>query len=712
MNNKSIKNVNMIENKIKNKKSFLNNLFNYNIKQGVAIKNKKVINKKKKKQELKELFNGFNKINGYIPDFNIIINELNDYIAIVECLDYSSVKKLINDMTKYNIREIQIFSHHRRYYCSLRFINSFKNVIKNKYIKKEIAEQQEQELLNINNTLLQLSKKDAEFIVLSLIDVFKILREKVFRTEDLSEDKIKRFIYNDKKNKVEFQNNIFAKNINIDNDYIIFNYNNKIEENKTIYHKVYGLQLYPSYLYEGYLTEINYLSGVQTCTYIKNVNKDKIINNIAEASEGQLLVIKDYLNNVDNLYLTCFFIHIYGNKEKVDDIKKKVDRISNKYNIHLNEFNRQQKRAYDAFLPLMNNKIKCYRQIDNINGILPQNDELISYFKCNFKYGKELNTNNDFYFKRKFNGIVLSSNLKSKNDFLDKEKEFLVNEKELEVQNYSFKLEDLKNKYKEKTNIYKKFLNYDFKISVLNEYQLYILFKMWLNLCLSFDDNKNYVDTNDKENLDAAFELLEKTFLFKNNVKLTNMNEILNSMKENNIVYISTASHKSFIERILNYLNIHNNKLYKKIYKQYINPSEEIKLYLTGLYDVLLTTSSLYIKNDNYIYLNNIEEIVYCLDTLFNYIFTNTFKNKYMFTSNNDFVLLNNIYVAKEMFKAPYINIVDVISSDLVKINDFVYLSNNDIAHLNNKINITGRLITKICEFNYYIKKENEESEI
>lgn len=262
MNNKSIKNVNMIENKIKNKKSFLNNLFNYNKKHGVAIKNKKVINKKKKKQELKELFNGFNKINGYIPDFNIIINELNDYIAIVECLDYSSVKKLINDMAKYNIREIQIFSHHRRYYCSLRFINSFKNVIKNKYIKKEIAEQQEQELLNINNTLLQLSKKDAEFIVLSLIDVFKILREKVFRTEDLSEDKIKRFIYNDKKNKVEFQNNIFAKNINIDNDYIIFNYNNKKEENKTIYHKVYGLQLYPSYLYEGYLTEINYLSGV------------------------------------------------------------------------------------------------------------------------------------------------------------------------------------------------------------------------------------------------------------------------------------------------------------------------------------------------------------------------------------------------------------------------------------------------------------------
>lgn len=712
MNNKSIKNVNMIENKIKNKKSFLNNLFNYNKKQGVAIKNKKVINKKKKKQELKELFNGFNKINGYIPDFNIIINELNDYIAIVECLDYSSVKKLINDMAKYNIREIQIFSHHRRYYCSLRFINSFKNVIKNKYIKKEIAEQQEQELLNINNTLLQLSKKDAEFIVLSLIDVFKILREKVFRTEDLSEEKIKRFIYNDKKNKVEFQNNIFAKNINIDNDYIIFNYNNKIEKNRTIYHKVYGLQLYPSYLYEGYLTEINYLSGVQTCTYIKNVNKDKIINNIAGASEGQLLVIKDYLNNVDNLYLTCFFIHIYGNKEKVDDIKKKVDRISNKYNIHLNEFNRQQKRAYDAFLPLMNNKIKCYRQIDNINGILPQNDELIPYFKCNFKYGKELNTDNDFYFYRKFNGIVLSSNLNSKIDFINKEKDFFKNEKECEIQEYSFNLESLKGKYKNNVDLYKKFFDYSFKLSVLNEYQIYILFKMWLNLCLSYDNEKNYIDTNDKENLDAAFDLLEKIFLYKNNQKLKNIDEIVESMKSNNILFVPTEEHKSFIDRILNYLYTHNNKLYNKIYSQYKNPSEEIKYYLTGIYDVLLTTSSKYIKKDNYIYISNIEEIIYSLDTLFNYYFSNSFINKYLFISNNDFLLLNNIYVAKELFKAPYINILDIISSDLVKINNYIYLSNNDITHLNNKVYTTGKLINKICEFNYYIEKDKNELEI
>lgn len=693
------------KNKINKKQNNNSTVPNKNVVNTTKVKNS---NKKVaiKKQEQKELFNGFNRIIGYIPTFNIIINEFNDYIAMVQCKSFNSANNLINNMQKYSIKEVQIFTHKKNIYCSIRYENNFKNVVKkDKYIDTNLKNELEQ----IKISLDEISKNNEEFRIVKLVEMFNIIREKVFREDVVDNEELKNIIFSKRRTKIDFQNKINAKKVNINNDYIIFNYD-KNNENNNIYHKVLGLQLYPSYLYEGYLSEINYVKGVQTCTYIQYIDREKIKEKLKNVTNGELKIIKDYIEKVNNLYLTCFFIHIYGKKEEVEKTKDIILKISNKYNIHLNEFNKQQKRAYDAFLPLMNNKIKCYRQIDDISGIFPQNDEIIKYFKNGLLYGKELNAGSEFYFNRIENGIVLSSNNASKSDFLYNEKNFL-RKKGIEIVNVSFKLDKL-NYYAKDIDFYKSFQSKEFDNYNLNDYQIYIIFKCWLFLCLSQYKDKNYIELNDKETLNNIFEKIEKLFMYNNNDKLDNIDSILESMKTKNIIYKNTDKGVGFIDRVLNYIKENNKKLYDHIIEKYNKPTNDLKLIIAGIYKLIETTSTNYERKNAYMYIPHIEEIVFCLNVLFDYFFSYKFNNKYMFYSYNDFLLLNDDMIAKNIFKSNYINIIDISSSDLVKINNYVYLSNNDIAHLNNKTYIAGRLITNVCEFNYYNEKVYKGEEI
>lgn len=652
------------------------------------------------KQELRQLYTGFNQINGYVPEYNLIINELNDYIAIIECIDYNAVFKLIDNLNKYCIKEIELFSHNSHVYCSLRFTNSYKNIVKNKHNGKSITIKQEEELGRINDILKTLGRNDTEYVILSIKEILKIATEKVFKSIDISSEELRNIIFNKKHQKIDVQNLLKAQKVNIENDLICFNYDKN--ENNKIYHKILGLQLYPSYLYEGYLSEINNLKAVETCTYIRNVDKQKIHNNLKEVKTGQLLILKKYIDSVDKLYLTCFFIHIYGSIDEIKDSKDKVFKISNKYNVHLNEFNKQQKRAYDAFLPFMNNKIKCYRQIDNINGIMPQNDNLIYYFNTKFCFGKELNSDTDLCFKRKENGVLLSSNKDTKDKLINKEKKFLIVDREIPIQTYNFCLSNLEKKYADKLDIYKNIITNNYDSLGLDDYQKYLLFKAYMNLCLAYYRNGNgYVDRNDKEDLNITFNKFEKLFLFKDDIEIKNYNEIINSL--------NTQIDNSFVDRINSYIKNNNNKLFLRIYNVYNNPTKEMKLLLAGIYSLFVSVND---KKMNYIFVSNIEEIACCLDIIFYYFSTFRFNNTYMFYSDNDFVLLNNEYICKYMFNLKFINIIDIISSDLSKVANYLYLSNSDITHLNNKKYIAGRLLTNICEFNYYIEKENIKDEI
>ena len=146
-------------------------------------------------------------------------------------------------------------------------------------------------------------------------------------------------------------------------------------------------------------------------------------------------------------------------------------------------------------------------------------------------------------------------------------------------------------------------------------------------------------------------------------------------------------------------------KLYNKINKEYQNPNSDICNYMKVIFEIFKNCIPYQNKLEKFIYVYEIQEITDSLDILFNYIFSNIFGNVFLFSSSNDFQLLNNQYVSEEMFKAKYINILEIDNNDISKIKNYLKLPNEDIIHLNNKKYITGVLYTNICEFNYYLEK-------
>ena len=357
------------------------------------------------KQEKKENYIYFNVIKGIIPKLNIIKNEFDDYILILKCLKYSSLKYIISNMPEFGFKEIQIFVFNNEYYASLKFDK--------KYIKNN-----EKKLFK--NTIRELELRNSEFLVLSITEIIILLRNKVFRTDKLKNSEIRKAFK--AKNRLEvIQNMLYAKNVVIKDDYICFNYNKNA--NNDIKHKIIGLQMYPSFLYEGFLSEINHLDNIETTTYIRTIDLNKVKNYIKNKENK---TINEYINNLNKLYNTCFYIHLWGTKSEIEDKKKIVLNIANKYHVILNEFFMQQKRAYCAFLPLMNNNIKCYRAISDINGILPYNEDLIKVFKCNMKYGTELLSNKTLYYHRTCNGVILSSEKESKRRFIQNERNYIA----------------------------------------------------------------------------------------------------------------------------------------------------------------------------------------------------------------------------------------------------------------------------------------------
>lgn len=145
--------------------------------------------------------------------------------------------------------------------------------------------------------------------------------------------------------------------------------------------------------------------------------------------------------------------------------------------------------------------------------------------------------------------------------------------------------------------------------------------------------------------------------------------------------------------------------MFNKINKEFKEPNTNIKKYMKVIFEIFKNCVQYKDKIIKFIYIYEIQEISDCLDILFKYIFSNSFENIFLFTSSNDYQILSKECVSKEMFKAKYINILNVNNNDISKIKNYLDLPNEDIVHLNNKKYITGLLYTNMCEFNYYIDK-------
>ena len=136
------------------------------------IKINKKLNTDNKRSNVKKknYYTGFNIINGYIPKYNLMINELNNYIAIIEVLNFRSLKYLATNMEEFNVKEIQIFSHNSKTFATLKFIKLDK---KNNNISV------------FHNSLKEISLRNTEFRVLDLYEIYRIAREKVFLENDM-----------------------------------------------------------------------------------------------------------------------------------------------------------------------------------------------------------------------------------------------------------------------------------------------------------------------------------------------------------------------------------------------------------------------------------------------------------------------------------------------------------------------------------------------
>lgn len=602
------------------------------------------------KQEKKENFVYFNVIKGVIKKYNVFKNEFNDYILILKCLNYKSLNYTISIMYDF---EIQIFVLNNEYYVSLKFDQSFIKGKKNEIFK---------------NVITELKLRSTEYKILNIYEIVTLLRNKVYRNDILKKAEIRNIFK--RKNYIELlQNKIFAKNVVIKDDYIYFNYNKN--DNHAIKHKIIGLQMYPSYLYEGFLTEINGLDDIETTTYIKTINLEKVKSNLGNENNH---IISEYINNIDRLYNTCFFIHLYGTEEQIINKRKIISDIANKYHVVLNEFFMQQKKAFSAFLPLMNNSIKCYRAISNIKGILPFNEDIIKYFKCNMKYGTELLSDKTLYYNRESSGIILSSNKESKRRFIQNERNYVTVDLRLKCKVIDFSNEDIND------NNYKNL--FTGKLTSISSSEYYKIFKMYCLLCVGAYRENNTIDIGDKELL---FEKISKIEEKKNEYNFSEVKELLLSQLDKNKI------------------------LLKKINKHIDDPTNDIKSYLNNIFKIYLSFDS---ENKEYIYVYNIQRVINCLDLLLKEVLERKTNNLYLLSSYNDFQLLNNIDVANELFKAPYINIIDIKPNDLVFINNYMNLPNKDLVHLRNKGNITGALYTDMCEFNYYIKRSEDEDDI
>ena len=661
-----------------NKKQIKNSLFvkNFNIKD---IKQKKEIEKKENLENCKF----FNLIKGYVPSLNIIINDLNDYIIMIQVYNFESLKYIIDNMQKLKIKELQIFNHKGYHYLSIKFDVkvSKKGNVKFDYIKKFIKD---------------FEWRKNEFRILRLPEIMVMVKEKVYRDGEINykdingrkvlyvnDIKLRDIIKNDTKSKELFQKNILAKNVKITDEYITFN------NDENIKNQVLGLQMYPSFLYKGYLTELNNVKNVETCTYIKTINIDKCLDSINNKQfiSNQENIIENYLQkNKENsikMFNTTFYIHIFGTDEEIKKTKEIITKLSYKYHIILNDLIKQQRRGYVAFLPLMNNKIKSYRAVVDYDGILPFNENIIRYFRNGKYYGKELITNNDLFFNRFFSGVILSSDNSIKENFMEEEAQDLYSKYKKNIYKLSFKETDRL----DTIDLIKTFVNFDYA-DVLKKYNLddnkmYIIFKMYLYICLSQYKDNIQIDINDKTYLDNVFNKLD---------------EKIESDNEN-------VDFKNKANRVLTYLNKNNVKLYNKINKEYQNPNSDICNYMKVIFEIFKNCIPYQNKLEKFIYVYEIQEITDSLDILFNYIFSNIFGNVFLFSSSNDFQLLNNQYVSEEMFKAKYINILEIDNNDISKIKNYLKLPNEDIIHLNNKKYITGVLYTNICEFNYYLEK-------
>ena len=468
-----------------NKKQIKNSLFvkNFNIKD---IKQKKEIEKKENLENCKF----FNLIKGYVPSLNIIINDLNDYIIMIQVYNFESLKYIIDNMQKLKIKELQIFNHKGYHYLSIKFDVkvSKKGNVKFDYIKKFIKD---------------FEWRKNEFRILRLPEIMVMVKEKVYRDGEINykdingrkvlyvnDIKLRDIIKNDTKSKELFQKNILAKNVKITDEYITFN------NDENIKNQVLGLQMYPSFLYKGYLTELNNVKNVETCTYIKTINIDKCLDSINNKQfiSNQENIIENYLQkNKENsikMFNTTFYIHIFGTDEEIKKTKEIITKLSYKYHIILNDLIKQQRRGYVAFLPLMNNKIKSYRAVVDYDGILPFNENIIRYFRNGKYYGKELITNNDLFFNRFFSGVILSSDNSIKENFMEEEAQDLYSKYKKNIYKLSFKETDRL----DTIDLIKTFVNFDYA-DVLKKYNLddnkmYIIFKMYLYICLSqYKDN-------------------------------------------------------------------------------------------------------------------------------------------------------------------------------------------------------------------------------
>ena len=641
--------------------------------------------KQKEKKEKEENYLFFNKINGYIPSLNVIINEKNEYILIVKILDFDAMKYLIDRMENLHINEIQIFNYKLYHYLSIAFTKDTLGKDKKGNVKYD----------KITKFIKDFEWRSDEFNILRLPQIFSLLKDKIYRINDIDENnyidnkKLRTYIINDKNNKHSFQTQIQARlvNINKEKNYITFNGDDSVK------HRVLGFQMYPSFLFNGYLSELNYIKNVETCTYIKPINKEKCINAINNKKQisYQDLNLRTILKECDKLYNTCFFIHIYGDSETLEYTYNVVNKISNKYHVIINDFINQQKDSFKAFLPLMNNTIKCYRAISDISGILPYNPDIVKFFKNGLLYGKELITDNDFTYNRINSGVLLSSNENTKEMFLSKELMDFTNR--FNKTFYKVDFNDSK-KYPD-VNFDKYFIKLDFDKQDLvnlqiNEEKLYVLFKIYCYLCLSYYRDNIQIDKNDKETLDSVFYKLKE--------KIKETGEIVN--------------YKDKVNRIKSFLQKNNKKLYDKINKEFINPDKEIVGFMKCFFKIMEYAGDYDKIFKNVCYVYNIDKVIDALDILFRYIFKNKFNTIFLFTSNNDFLVLNNDYVATEMMKAKYINIIDVQNNVITKVKRFLELPDDDIVHLNNKNYIAGMLYTDVCEFNYYIEKNNKDGEI
>lgn len=628
------------------------------IKKQKKVKRKNVL--KISKSEKKEIFNSFNLIKGIVPKYNVIINEFNDHIIMFRCKNFLSLKYIISNMEMFGFKEIEIFVYEKKYYITAKFNSEYLNE-KNKD-------------KSFKNVILELKIRKDEFEVLDLYEIFDLVRKKVYRNDIFRKIDYKK-LYNYKNYKELLQNKILAKNVSIKKEYICFNFDEK-KVNEQIKHQIIGLQMYPSVLYDGFLSEINHLDDIETTTYIKTINLERVKQNINSKRNE---IISNYIVDLDRLYNTCFYIHIWGTENEIENKKKTVIEIANKYHVILNEYFMQQKRAFCAFLPLMNNNIKSYRAIPKIDGILPFNEDIIKNFNSKMKYGIELLSKKELYFNRNSSGIILSSNRESKRRFIQNERNHIV--VDLKLKYFVIDFDEIS----ENVNDYKTIYN-NTNINLSN-FDRYNILKMYCMLCLGAYRENNTIEKNEKEDIFDTFDKIA------NKLKIYESNTEYDYMKIKELLFLAIEKNKILTKKLNKYIDMPNEKIRNQI-------NTIIKIY-----------RSFYEDNNEkkYIYIYNIQYVINCLDLLCKEIFNRKSNNLYLLSSYNDFLLFNNIDVSNEIFKAPYINILDIKPNDLLHINSYLNLSNKDLIHLRNKSNITGTLYTDICEFNYFIKKDIEE---